>query len=104
MNWRSLTDGVIDAAKSSFGEEVLYSPSEGSPITITGIFNDIFEIIEEGTSNLMSSKPTLGVKSNDFEDFPIMGDRVTIRTKVYEVTEIQRDGESGLNLFLNEVL
>ena len=104
MSWRSLADGVIDAAKSTFGQEVIYTPSDGDPVTITGIFNDIFEVVEQGTAQIMSSKPSLGIKKSDLEVEPRMDDNVQIGAKTYKVSEIQRDGESSINLFLNEVI
>ncbi len=103
MSWIDLAAGVIESAQSTFGESVTYTPAGGSPSTIVGIFNDIFEAIDQNSGGIMSARPTLGVAVADFGTLPSPGDAFTIRSVSYEIEEIQRDGEAGLVLHLHKV-
>ncbi len=103
MSWIDLAAGVIESAQSTFGESVTYTPAGGSPATVVGIFNDIFEVIDQNGGGIMSARPTLGVAVADFDTLPAPDDEFTIRSVTYKVQEIQRDGEAGLVLHLHKV-
>lgn len=104
MTWQDLADGVMTSALAAFAETVSYTPSGESAFDIQGIFNDIFDIIDDQNSDIVSSKPTLGVRSSDFEMRPKIDDTVVVRGITYSITEVQRDGEAGYNLFLHKVI
>lgn len=103
MYWIDLAAGVMSSAQSTFGESVTFTPAGGSPSTVVGIFNDIFEAIDQNGGGIMSARPTVGVAVADFSTLPAPGDAFTIRSVNYEVEEVQRDGEAGLVLHLHKV-
>jgi len=102
MTWQDLTDGVMSSVLAAFAETVSYTPSDESSFEVRGVFNDVYDIIDDQNSDIVSSKPTLGVRASDFENKPRIDDEVTIRSNDYIVTEVQRDGEAAYVLFLHK--
>lgn len=92
------------AAKVTFGEDVIYSPSDGDPVEGTGVFSKVYEIVDPDTENLVSSdQPVLGIKDDDFPKVIEKNELFTIRGKNYRVRDSQADGEGWSRLFLYEV-
>lgn len=103
MSWTDLTAGVFDAAQSAFGDSVTYTPTVGSSFSAIGIFNDVYEIIQDNNTGLVTANPTLGLAYDYFPvTKPVRGDSVEIRSITYKVQEVQRDGEAGYTLQLHK--
>lgn len=93
-----------NAAKVTFGEDVVYSPNEGEDVAAVGVFSKVYELVDPDTENLVSSdQPTLGIKDSDFPKVVEKNEVFTIREKVYRVRDSQADGEGWTRLFLYEV-
>lgn len=93
-----------NAAKVTFGEDVIYTPTEGDAVNVIGVFSKVYEIVDPDTENLVSSdQPTLGIKNSDFPKVVEKGELFTIRENTYRVKDSQADGEGWTQLFLYEV-
>lgn len=103
LDFRTLACNILDAAKSCFGEDVLYVPKVGTPLNIRGIFDNQFEQIDPDTEIVISSnQPTLGIKLNDLPLPPAKGDKVFVRDIEYRIVDSQEDGVAGSLLFLHK--
>ncbi len=101
IDWDAL---VLRPAMDIFGEPVLYTPTAGEPITITGVFDEAYTVVEEMDSRPVSSTyPVLGVRLAVFPVPPQAGDRLTIVAKndLYTVREVRPDGHGAAKLLLN---
>lgn len=100
--------GVTDqAVRAALGQQVVYTPSVGSPVSIPGIFDASYIRIDDGTPGVSSSSPAVFVA---FSDLPAgfdtdLGAQVTITGTpasdgVYKINEPQPDGIGGVVLIL----
>lgn len=105
MGWQEKAKGVMRSAVSCFGETAIYKPTGFTPVTVRLIFNQIYQEIDANQGlTLMSSKPNIGVKLEDFASTrkPNKGDIFTIREQDYLTDEVQDDGEAGVLILLNK--
>ena len=47
MSWQDLTDGVMSSVLAAFAETVSYTPSGESSFEVKGVFNDVYDIIDD---------------------------------------------------------
>lgn len=103
MSWSDLTNGVMNAAVSAFGETVVYTPSGGSPFSISGIFKSQYLEVDFSTGEeILSETPNLGVKNSDFASPPAQGDTLVVNDTTYTVHTVHKDGEAGSTILLYE--
>ncbi|NUB12544.1 hypothetical protein GAY28_07355 [Azospirillum brasilense] len=104
IDWDDLAHGPVAEA---FAEEVLYRPSSGAPITVSGVFDEAYaEVADVDGQPVSSVFPALGVRLSDFGTAePDTGDRLTIiRTgATYAVNNVNPDGHGWAILPLNWV-
>lgn len=105
VDWDAL---VIGPVMGVFGEPVVYSRLVGLPLSITGVFDDGFtEVDPVSRPGLMSSKPTLGIRLEqfppDFDAKEAQGDWFTVvRTgKTYVVNDGEPDSHGHALLHAN---
>jgi hypothetical protein len=108
MDWSDLTADILDAGIRVFGRDVLYTPLVGSPATVRGVFDKPTQNVPFGLAVdplvLASLKPRLGVKLADLpSDQAVVGDTVgPIDGVTYTVAEVEKDGQGGASLVLEE--
>lgn len=104
LDWDALTHAAVSDA---FAEPVLYQPTGGAPLTISGVFDEAYAEVQELDGVPVSSVfPVLGVRLSQFGDTPPdSGDRLTIvRTgTTYVVNNVNPDGHGWATLPLNWV-
>lgn len=104
QDFRDLACNILDAAKSCFGEAVIYIPKVGASLNIRGIYDNQFEQVDPDTEIVVANnQPTLGIKLKDLPLPPAKGDKVFIRDIEYKVIDSQEDGVAGATLFLHKV-
>ncbi len=103
-NWQNLTSQVIDQCLGTFGEEVIYSGENLTPIRITAIFDNEFQQVDPDTGAVViSTQPMIGIKDNQLPQPPSKGDRVIIRDVEYKIIDHRQDGQGSSKLLLNKV-
>jgi hypothetical protein len=92
---------VLGPSLAVFGESVTYTPTGGQAVTLTGIFDAAYQVVEfqEGAP-VSTVMPVLGVRLSDFAAAPLQGDAVVIRGASYAVKDVEPDGKGGAKLKL----
>jgi len=104
MNWLEITDGILKASVSAFGESVTYTPRTGTSKEISGIFDNSYKRLDPQSGLIVQSvEPVLGIRLSDLDSAPGDGDSVLIRSIVYRVVEVKQDGQGGATLRLHKV-
>lgn len=92
-----------------FGEPVEYRPRQGTPFSITGIFDRAYTVdvepIDDNGPTVNTTRPVLGVRDSAFPSPPAQGDMLYIprvRT-LFKVADVQPDSHGGSRLELNKV-
>lgn len=102
IDWDSLVLGPVQGV---FGEPVMFLPAIGSPLAVSGIFDEAYREVDlAGGMAVTTESPVLGIRVSDFSVLPVQGDQVTVasRSKTYVVREVQIDGHGGAKLLLND--
>ena len=104
LGFDKLASCTHDAIKTTFGEEVIYSPTGLADVTLVGVFNIRHEVVDPDLERVVSSnQPNLGVKRVDLPKDPEKNEIFTIRGKQYRIYDSQEDGEGWIKLLLYEV-
>lgn len=86
------------------GVPVVYTPQDGAPVTVTGIFDAQYLLIESGETRVEGRHPAVFLRLSDLPTDPDQDEpTVTIGAKEYRVTERRPDGLGGVLLVLLEV-
>ena len=104
---------VNKAVANQFAETVSYDPRISAPsrgvFSTRGIFDKDHEVLfeeiaqsENQAAGHSTFVPMLGVRTVELELEPKKGDRTTIRGVVYEVFEVQPDGDGWCELMLRK--
>lgn len=105
MAWPDQTEGVLNAVVDSFGTLFTFIPEGGTPTEQCGIFDDEHEevSIEVGGDSVLSTHaPKIGIRLSDFSQKPRQGDAVQRNGIFYEISDVNQDGQGGLELILHE--
>lgn len=103
MTFKDQTHGLLGNALNTFGEPVVYVPQGRSAVSITAIFDAVFEELDPNTGAIIvSKKPVLGIREADLSFTPREGDNVLIRETNYRVVEVMTDGQGGSQLRLHK--
>ncbi len=104
MSWLGTTGLMLGNCLQSFGEEIIYTPKNKPAVTITGIFDDLYESVDPNTGAIITSQqPIVGIRDADVGQTPRQEDRVFVRGILYRVKEVQTDGQGGSKLYLHRV-
>ena len=98
MSFRTLTQAVVGLCNSVLGDDVTYTPSGGSAVSIKGVFNN--EGVE--VENTIILQPVVRIVLADLLADPGKGDTVTIEGTTYRVMESRKDAYGGSTLILQE--
>jgi hypothetical protein len=99
MDFKTISESVLDVCNSVFGESVTYTPLADVPVTINAVFNNVWIEVESVTS----LTPTLRVQLSDLASVPGKGDQVVVGSINYKVTKSHPDGFGGSTLILQKV-
>ena len=94
---------VLAANLAAFGESVTYTPANGSPLAISGVFDPSYTFLslnDEGVA-VTVVKPALGIRVSSLPQAPDQDDLVTARGINYIVREARIDGHGHAHLLLN---
>ncbi len=99
MDWEAATESVLDITTKSLGIAATYTPTVGDPVAIKGVFGNAH--VEVGSNPPISLvAPVLTIQLSDLESDPANGDEVTVRGIDYRIIDVQKDGEGGASLVL----
>ena len=102
-----LGNALASAVLGGLSEAVEYTPTATSVAEeIRGVFDVAKKVIVEDGSSAptTSTRPSLWIRLEDLTVAPVQGDRfVPEDGATYEVTDVQRDGIGGADLFAFEV-
>jgi hypothetical protein len=88
----------MDVELATFGQDVTYTPENGSPaFTLNGIL-DVGARREDAAPGTYA---LLFVKAASFTEPPVRGDEVTVGNSVYKVVDLEADAEGGIRLVLH---
>lgn len=102
MTFAELIANADRAIRGNLGGAVLYRPALGSPVELTGVFDELYVLAKGGPdAGVESSGPAVFLRLGDLpidpeEDDPIL----EIADRRYRVTERRPDGLGGIVLAL----
>jgi hypothetical protein len=90
---------------ATFGESVTYAPAApGVPVTVTGIFDEAFALVDPATGTVESLAPAVWLRLADLPVDPEDDDpTLTIRGRTYRPRQRERDGEGTVRMLLHRV-
>lgn len=102
---------VMAPCMAVFGEaeQPVYTPvGGGGPFPIDGIFDDAYKGLvmgDDGSPEIATISPVIGVRLAQFAVMPTQGDTLTIPRlgRVYMVDNVQPDGKGAAKLTLSRV-
>ncbi len=96
MDFKALGESIVSQCQDIFGQDVEYTPDEGSPVTIKGVFDNAYVEVE----GIQSLRPILRIALAALEEEPGKGDQVEIESVTYKVVESRKDEHGGTTLIL----
>lgn len=97
----SLATGDV-AVRELLGSTVTYSPSSGSPVDVSGVFDAAYIRVDAGQAGISSSGPAVFLTISDLPSDPTTAvATVTVAGTTYSVREAQPDGMGGVLLLLH---
>ncbi len=102
MDWRDITESIMDVCRTTFGDdELIYERSGQAPFTFTGIFQRVStDVSVQAESSISLHDVRVDIRLADFPFDPQAGDTVTRASTVYEVVEVDFDGFAMTRLYL----
>lgn len=102
--WKSMTESVLGAAMSSFGELVTLRPAKEFQQDLLGVFRAAHAQVDLGAGGISTVNPELSLRLADvLGPPPRQGEDVLVRGKRYRIDDTQPDGEGGVKLKLKRL-
>lgn len=93
-------DTLNDVVGDVFGETVTYTPSSGSPYSVSGVVaRRHIEVLGANGASSVSYATTVGIKISALAAKPSKADRITISGAQYRIQDVQEDS-GGWALFV----
>lgn len=94
--------------RQKLGEPVIYTPSAGSPVTVQGVFDDVYVTVQagEGQAGISSSGPAVFLAVSDLPTDPEHDDFTITRPKnsrSYKPWDRNPDGMGGVLIHLHQL-
>ncbi len=104
MGFLDLLEAVDRVARDVLdGRSVLYTPSVGDPVTVAGIFDAAYEMIDVGRAGVSGYGPAVFLRLSELSSDPSLDDaRVTVAGTEYKFREVKPDGLGGVWILLHE--
>jgi len=106
MSFSDQIAAVGRALLGPLGGTATYTPSGGSPVTVSGIFDSLYLEIDAGQAGVSSSGPAIFFLLEDLPEDPESaedGAVVAVDGVRYMITRIKKDGIGGVVLHLHRV-
>ena len=102
MGFTDLVAAADRAAQGLLGGvAVIYQPEVGEPVTVTGMFDECYVLVETGQASVEQTAPAVFLRLEDLPDDPDDDEPIlTIGDTDYLVRERKRDSLGGLMLVL----
>lgn len=102
-DWNSAVGELLTACRDQFGRTVIYTPSGGDPVEISGIFDRNQESMEIDAAGMpvVYQRNVLFLLAKDIPFTPSQGDRARIDETTYRVDHVQNSEPGGYRLLLN---
>lgn len=87
------------------GDTFTYSPSVGAPVSVQGVFDASYVLVELGEPGVSSVTPAAFVRRSELPSDPEADENATVAVagKVYRIREVRPDSQGGVLLLLNLV-
>ncbi len=105
MSFADLVESTDRLAQEHLGGvDVIYQPGTGGPVTVRGIFDENFVLVDAGEAGVEQVTPVVHLRLEDLPSDPATDDpTLAIAGKVYRVRHRQVDGApgGGIRLYLH---
>lgn len=104
MTWPSLIEQMDRACLTHLGGvPVVYSPEDGDPVTVTGIFDARYLRVDAGQAGVGSVAPAVFLRLSDLPTDPDDDEpTITVEGVTYHVdAPPEKDGQGGVRLILH---
>lgn len=103
MDFDALVTLMDVPVRSTLGGDVLYTPGTGTAVTVRGIFDAAYQLVEVGTPGVSSVGPAVFLKLADLPTDPEEDReaRITVASVEYLVHTSKPDGLGGTYLLLH---
>lgn len=104
MSFEDLLISVDVRVRAQLGGNVVYSPGIGTPVTVRGVFDRAYQLVDLGAPGISSTCPAVFLRLSDLPSSPITDGScsVTAAGVVYRIREARPDGLGGVLLALHE--
>lgn len=105
MGWEDKVNRILGHCTrgTAFGVPVIHAPINGNQQSLMGVWSNEYQVIDENQSiPVMSSNPTIGFRTIDFNNYPKIKDYIIKGDITYFVRSIEPDGEGGITLILEK--
>ncbi len=104
MGFLDLLEGVDRSVRSELdGRSVIYTPSVGDPVTVAGIFDAAYEMIDVGRAGVSGYGPAVFLRLSELSSDPSEDNaQVTVEGTDYKFREVKPDGLGGVWILLHE--
>jgi hypothetical protein len=98
--FKDLVNNLLGVAIPTFGEYVEYRPRSGGKLTLIAVFDQPADDLNTETQVIMNvTRPRLGIRLKDLPKAE-PGDKVRIKNELFEITNVDEDGQGGAYLYL----
>lgn len=95
---------VIDALLDCHGEPLLYKGSGSLSIAFTGVFDEVFTMIDPDSGERVTTNvPSIVLKLSDLPELPVRLSQFDGRNKHWQVDRVEPDGQGAARIFLEEI-
>lgn len=97
---------VLRPAMQAFGRSfaIVFKPAGGGEHPVRGIFDrEFLEVPMEDGETHVSTSARLGIRLDEWPQFPVQKDRVTVNGEVFLIFRAEPDGQGGMTLLLRKV-
>jgi hypothetical protein len=94
----------MDRAVLGLGGTVRYAPRFGEAVDVTGVFDAAYVRADAGQAGVSSSTPAVFLRLDDLPADPADDEpKITVGGVTYAVSEVRKDSQGGVVLFLHRV-
>lgn len=98
MDWSTLSGGVLSACLGTFGQTISYEAIAEAPVTVPAVLGSTMQ--QETAAPGRYAR--VYVRLADFPAYPKRGAKVTAGGTVYNLVEIEADGNGGAYFTLHD--
>lgn len=100
-HWKSMTESVLGACMSAFGETVTLRPGTALHQELLGVFRAEHAQVDLANASVSTVNPELDLRLSDVRDHPPkQNEIVLVRDARYRIADTQPDGDGGITLKL----